>query len=354
MESLSLFDAELSPQLDLVAAVELRQVGSVRDTVRQPAQPGIAMPPADPVPLAPTLLAVDGNSLTHRAFHAYGPTGAVYGFLALLAAICDLGAADAVVVGFDCRSGNDRKRRCSTYKANRPDKDPGLVAALEEVPEVLAELGVHVVCEPGQEADDVMGSAAAAAEVDGWRCVLATSDRDAFGLISDTTTVLRLRNGVANARFVTAAGLRADLGVRPEQYVEFAALRGDSSDNLPGVAGIGPSRAATLFAAFDSVDDAAADPIGCTSVLGLVPGRALLADLADPATSVFRRNVDLMTIRRDLPMDLDECALGGTLETVTEVLRRRRLPGLVSRLAVAFGARPAGHDQVPLPEAPPL
>jgi len=355
MEALSLFDAQLAPQIDLVPSVELTQAS---------ARPMASMAPmgsmapmaqmAAPMPVGPALLAVDGNSLVHRAYHAYGETGAVYGFLALLAAICDLSGPDAVVVGFDCRDGNDRKRRCAYYKANRAEKDSGLVTALAEVPEVLTELGVHVVCVPGQEADDVLGSAAATAEADAWRCVLATSDRDAFGLISDRTSVLRLRNGLANARVVTGAALQADLGVRPQQYVEFAALRGDTSDNLPGVAGIGPSRAAALFAAFDRVDDAAADPIGCTSVLGLGPGRALLADLADPSTSVFRRNVDLMTIRRDLPLDIDDCALGGSLESLTAVLQRRRLPGLVSRLAVAFGARPADDDQVPLPQAPPL
>src|SRR5680860_464884 len=278
MEALSLFDAQLAPQIDLVPSVELTQAS---------ARPMASMAPmgsmapmaqmAAPMPVGPALLAVDGNSLVHRAYHAYGETGAVYGFLALLAAICDLSGPDAVVVGFDCRDGNDRKRRCAYYKANRAEKDSGLVTALAEVPEVLTELGVHVVCVPGQEADDVLGSAAATAEADAWRCVLATSDRDAFGLIID-----------------------------------------------------------------------------CTSVLGLGPGRALLADLADPSTSVFRRNVDLMTIRRDLPLDIDDCALGGSLESLTAVLQRRRLPGLVSRLAVAFGARPADDDQVPLPQAPPL
>src|SRR5680860_438180 len=201
MEALSLFDAQLAPQIDLVPSVELTQAS---------ARPMASMAPmgsmapmaqmAAPMPVGPALLAVDGNSLVHRAYHAYGETGAVYGFLALLAAICDLSGPDAVVVGFDCRDGNDRKRRCAYYKANRAEKDSGLVTALAEVPEVLTELGVHVVCVPGQEADDVLGSAAATAEADAWRCVLATSDRDAFGLISDRTSVLRLRNGLANAR----------------------------------------------------------------------------------------------------------------------------------------------------------
>lgn len=352
MEALSLFDAELAPQAPLTEAAgglpAPRPPRPPRPLRHRPPRPGSV-----PAPAGPLLLAVDGNSLAHRAFHAYGDAGAVYGFLALLAAICDLAKPDAVVVGFDCREGNDRKRRCPAYKANRPRKDAGLVAALADVPEVLAELGVHVLCEPGQEADDVLGSAAAAAEADAWRCVLATSDRDAFGLISPRTTVLRLRNGVANARMVTAAALQADLGVRPGQYVEFSALRGDTSDNLPGVPGIGPSRAAALLASFACVDDAAADPIGCTSVLGLRPGRALLADLAEPSTSVFRRNVDLMTIRRDLRVDLDDCAMGASLESLTQVLERRGLPGLVSRLAVALAARPAGVEDVPLPAPPP-
>ena len=335
MSDLSLFDVEVGP-----APAPRSQTA---DVVRAP-----------PRPRVPTLLAVDGNSLTHRAFHAYHATregGALYGFLALLTAICDVTAPEAIVVGFDCRVGSQRRTRWADYKANRVEKDPALYEALDEVPTLLVELGVNVVVERGWEADDVVGSAARAAEERGWRCVVATSDRDAFGLISDHTTVLRLRSGLGNAVTVDVERLRRDVGVRPSQYVEYSALRGDTSDNLPGIRGIGPAKAAALLATYDGVDAAVADPIGCRSVLGKALGQLLIEDLADPATSIFRRNVELMTIRRDVPIDIGACKPRLTPEQVSERLRAWDVTGLDGRVALALAARP---DIPPPPlEAPP-
>jgi DNA polymerase-1 len=332
MENLSLFDVE--PEAP--AAAQPLQA-SVPAGQRQP-------PPAQaPAPRrGPTLLAVDGNSLAHRAFHAYGAVpdrGGLYGFLALLVAVTDIVSPDAVVVGFDCRVSSVRKQRWSGYKANRGDKDPALIALLERLPAVLRELRVAVVVPEGWEADDVVGSAASGAEAAGWRCVVATSDRDAYGLISSRTTVLRLTAGMDRAVEITAERLRAEIGVAASQYVEFAALRGDTSDNLPGIRGIGASRAAALLCAFATVADAVADPIGCRSVLGRPLGQALLDDLAEPE-SVFRRNVELMTIRRDLPVDAAACRRALPPEQVAACLVSWGLPALAARVAVALGAAP--------------
>ncbi len=328
-------------------------------------EPAVSGPTASPAPRAQavpaparsTLLAVDGNSLAHRAFHAYGrvdafggaPRGGLYGFVALLCAICDKVGADAVVVGFDCRAGSYRKQRHPAYKANRVEKDPALYDLLDEAPTVLVELGIPVIVPQGWEADDVVGSAAATAERSGWRCVVATSDRDAFALISDATTVLRLRSGLDNAVEMTPAVLRRDVGIAPEQYVEFAALRGDTSDNLGGIPGIGPSRAKALLGVYATVADAVADPMGCRSVLGRTLGQALIDDLASDA-SVFRRNVELMSVRKDLPFDLAECERKATPERIAACLTAWDLATLSGRAAAALAARP---DLVPPPpEAP--
>lgn len=340
MEPLSLFDTDLQPVPRLPGG------DAVGVSVAPAARP--ASPPRLPTAATgPTLLAVDGNSLAHRAFHAYGQAGitdgsggdrgGVYGFLALLAALGDITAADAVVVGFDCRDSSARRDHWSGYKAQRPPKDPALYALFDVVTGVLADLGVTVVQPPGWEADDVLGSAAAAAEAAGWRAVLATSDRDAFCLVSDTTTVLRLRSGIGNAVSVDRARLRREVGVTPEQYTEFAALRGDTSDNLPGVSGIGPARAKALFAAYDAVAHAAADPLGCRSVLGPGPGQALLDDVAAD-DSRFHRNVALMTIRRDLPLDVEACRPTATPHAVARCCSDWGVPGLAARLAVVFAA----------------
>lgn len=305
----------------------------------------------------PTLLAIDGNSLAHRAFHAYGRVdeslgvarGGLYGFIALLCAICDKVGADGLVVGFDCRASSVRKQRHPAYKANRVEKDPALYDLLDEAPTVLVELGVPVVVPTGWEADDVIGSAAGRAADAGWRCVIATSDRDAYGLISDTTMVLRLKSGLDNAVEMDADVLRREVGVAPEQYVQFAALRGDTSDNLAGIPGIGPSRAKALLGAYATVEDAVADPIGCRSVLGKTLGQTLIDDLASPA-SVFRRNVDLMSIRTDLAVDIKACERRATPDAVAACLAAWELPMLTARATAAFGARP---ELVPPPtEAP--
>lgn len=352
MTDLTLFDLELQPAAGLS--------GAASPAVRpRPVPPAPVLPARPPGPM---VLAVDGNSLAHRAFHAYAdgeiadsdgrPRGAVYGFLALLTGICDRLGPDAVVVGFDCRRSSSRRERYPAYKAQRPDKDPALMIQLDDLAWLLDRLGVHVVCPPGWEADDVLASTAAQAEAAGWRCLLATSDRDAYALISPTTSVLRLGSGLDQATEVTAATLPRTVGVRAGQYTEFAALRGDSSDNLPGIAGIGAKRAATLLHEYATVADAAADPMGCRSVLGRPAGQTLLDDLADPAASVFHRNVALMTLRRDLSVDLQSGRRSATPEDVERHLLAVELPTLVRRVQVALAVRPdlpppPGDDDVP-------
>ena len=306
----------------------------------------------------PLLLAVDGNSLAHRAFHAYSRVdeslgyarGGLYGFVTLLCAISDKVGADGIVVGFDCRVSSQRRELHPDYKANRVEKDPALYDLLDEAPTVLVELGVPVVVPAGWEADDVCGSAAAAAAAAGWRCVIATSDRDAFGLIDDTTTVLRLRSGLDNATEYTPAVLQRELGIAPRQYLEYAAMRGDTSDNLAGIPGIGPSRAKALLSAFPTVADAVADPIGCRSVLGKALGQALIDDLASP-DSVFARNVELMRIRRDVPVALDDCRPTATVERIDRCLQTWELQALSLRVMTALAAKP---EPAPLPTEVPL
>lgn len=342
MPELSLFDADLQPAV--VAPTMPAATSRAPSIRREPA----ARPRPALVATWPRVLVVDGNSLAHRAYHAYTdvetaagrPIGALYGFLALLCGLCDKVDPDGLVVGFDCRESSWRKDTFAGYKANRPDKDPALVAQLGELVVLLERLGVAVVVPEGWEADDVLGSAAAAAAAAGWRAVLATSDRDAYGLVSPTTNVLRLRSGLDQAMELSEAALRRRLGITAAQYLEYAALRGDTSDNLAGIPGIGPKRAASLLQEYPTVADAAADRFGCTSVLGLPAGRALLDDLADPATSVFERNCTLMRIRDDIVLDVDAWRRRSRPEDVERHLLAWELPQLVRRVQMAVALRP--------------
>lgn len=341
-ESLALFDADLAPAAE--ALVEPMTPPTPRTVVREPLADG------------PVVLAIDGNALVHRAFHAYGATtgGARYGFFALLSVVCDQVAYEGVVIGFDCREHSWRRAQFAGYKAQRPDKHDELSASLDELPGIAADMGAHVIVARGLEADDVVASAAAAAEAAGWRCVVASPDRDVLGLVSDGTDVLQVRGGDQPIRRITARGFRRRYRITPTQYLQLAALRGDASDNLPGITGIGAKKAAALLRLYETVEQAAADPIGCRSVLGPELGQALIDDLA-AEHSVFRRNVALMTLHRDVPVDLDDVRRAATPDQILEVLRVHRMTGLHTRMCAALcppGATPpVGDDDAP-PERP--
>jgi 5'-3' exonuclease len=281
-----------------------------------------------------TLLAVDGNSLLHRSFHASARTGfrtadgrpmwAVRGLASQLVAAVDRCCADAVVVGFDDPQVSERRDRWPGYKGQRGPKPATLEEQLESAVEVLRDLGVTVVVPPGLEADDVLASAAAWAPTVGARTVLATSDRDSFALVDEHTRVLRILNGGVEASpLLDPHRLQLVTGVRPEQYSDLAALRGDASDNLPGVHGIGPKTAVRLLEEFGSAeaafDDACDEGHRCRSALGASVARKL----ADPrARATWRHNRAVMAMRRDTHLGLDLAAGVGCLPLEEQAVRR--------------------------------
>ena len=280
-----------------------------------------------------TLLAVDGNSLLHRSYHASARTGwhdaagrpmwAVRGLLSQLTAAVDRSCADAVVVGFDDPAASVRRERWPSYKAHREAKPASLERQLDLAVEVLRELGVVVVVPEGLEADDVLASAAAWAPTVGARTVLATSDRDSFALIDEHTRMLRILNGGVDASpMLDPDRLVLVTGVRPEQYLDYAALRGDTSDNLPGVPGFGTKTAARLLAALGSAaaafDDAAGDGERCRAAVG----PALTRTLAGPdARERWEHNCRVMTMVRTAPLGLDLHAGTGCLPLTEQAVR---------------------------------
>jgi 5'-3' exonuclease len=285
----------------------------------------------------PVLLAIDGNSLVHRSYHAQArtgmhtvdgqPTWAVRGLLTQLVAAVDRIRPIAVVVGFDDPDQSVRRERWPSYKANRTEKLDTLVEQLASAACVLRELGVAVVIPPGLEADDVLASASSFAQARGVSTVIATSDRDAFALINDDTSVLRIINGGADASpIMTCDRLVQLLGVRADQYRDFAALRGDPSDNLPGVRGIGPRTAARLLCEFGSAGAAFDDLDGVRSRLSA----GVAKRLADPAArSMWELNCRVMAMHHDLDLDLDLNAGPGVLplpaDSVAAVFRSQNL-----------------------------
>ncbi|MFI2751945.1 5'-3' exonuclease H3TH domain-containing protein [Cellulomonas sp. P22] len=264
-----------------------------------------------------TLLAVDGNSLVHRSFHAlFGtglttrdgrPTWAVKGFVSQLLGAVERVGADAVVVGFDDHTRSVRKDAHPHYKATRGPKAPELVAQLASTAELLRDAGLHVVVPDGLEADDVLASAAACGRAAGWSTVVVTSDRDSFALIDESTSVLRVINGGIEASpLLTPERLTLMIGISPAQYRQYAAMRGDTSDNLTGIRGIGEKTATRLLGVFGSVEAAFADvdENGGQRVAAEV-GKAVVGKLASAeGREAFWRNVEIMTMRGDLDLGL--------------------------------------------------
>lgn len=258
-------------------------------------------------------MAVDGNSLVHRAHHALErsgqrdasgrPTWALRGLVSSIATAAARLTPDAVVVGFDSHGDSVRKGEYPSYKAGRREKSPDLVAQLDDAPALLAAAGLTVASHAGWEADDVLASAAALARSGGWRCTVVTSDRDSFALIDETTSVLRVIDGGIDASpLLTPARLPAVCGVAAGQYRDYAAMRGDTSDNLPGALGIGAKTAAKLLSVFHRVEDAyAAIAAGREDQVAAVIGTAATRRLATPAAREnVARNLRLMRMREDL------------------------------------------------------
>lgn len=275
------------------------------------------------------LLAVDAPSLLHRNHHArvgsglldHGgrPAWALHGMLRQILDAIDRFAPDAVLFGLDDRRTSVREQAYPAYKAGRAEKDPALVDQLERAAALLDALGMLTVTPDGLEADDVNASAATWAERHGWSCVLITSDRDAFAHISEHTQVLRLiTGGINGSPLLNPARLRAMYGIAAEHYLEYAALRGDPSDNLPGVPGIGEKIAPFLLSEMGSMRAVWADIDHCggaTLVATLDSycaevgrpriGSAVLKRLATPAARErFEFNLAIMSGRTDLDLGL--------------------------------------------------
>lgn len=287
-----------------------------------------------------SLLAVDGNSLAHRTFHASAPderTGAWMCDMVvrIIAGVWWAGPFDAVVVGFD-HEVNDRKLADPGYKAGRSEKDPALVEELARLPDQLERVGCTVACVEGAEADDVLATVATNAAARGWRTVLLSSDRDLTAQVGPLVTLLRPRGTMADLVVTDPATVRAEYGVEPHQYVDFAAMRGDTSDGLRGVPGIGPKTAARLLRDHGSVEEL------YRNLHHLLP--ATEARLRAGRHEVDR-NLTLMTPLTMLPVDLDAVVARGVDVSAWErellALGLGRAAGTVRRALTDPGPPPA-------------
>ncbi len=213
------------------------------------------------------LLVVDGDSLAHRAYHAlpksmktaHGcPSGALVGFANFLLRLWQAEAPRAVLVGWDTLgTPTYRHEAFAGYQAGR-EFDEALLEQLDLLPQLVSAMGFAVAKAPGYEADDFLAAAVASEEGRKGTAVVVTSDRDSFQLVSDRTTVLQPVKGVSELARIGPAEVRERYGVEPTQVPDFIALRGDSSDRIPGAAGVGPKKAADVLREHGSLEAALA------------------------------------------------------------------------------------------------
>ncbi|MBM0233524.1 DNA polymerase I [Micromonospora sp. STR1_7] len=212
----------------------------------------------------PRLLLVDGHSLAYRAFFALPvenfstttgqPTNAVYGFTSMLINVLRDEQPTHIVVAFDVSRRSFRTEKYAEYKAGRSETPTDFKGQVSLVKEVLAALQIPVVEMEGYEADDVIATLACQARDQGMTVLISTGDRDAFQLVGDQVTVLYPRKGVSDLARMDPAAIEAKYGVGPQQYRDLAALVGETSDNLPGIPGVGPKTAAKWITTYGGVE----------------------------------------------------------------------------------------------------
>jgi len=296
------------------------------------------------------LFLLDGNSLVFRAFFALPidlatragtVTNAVYGFTSMLVNLLRDHEPSGIGVAFDRPEPTFRDEVVEDYKGNRPETPDLLIPQFALVREVLAALGLATLEVAGYEADDILATLASQARDAGRNVVVVTGDRDAFQLVEDPyISVMYTRKGISDTVVYDEAGIEERYGVAASSYAVLASLRGDPSDNLAGVPGVGEKTAAKLVSAYGSLDEIFGHLDELTPKL-----RQNMAENEDRV----RRNAKVIPLVRDVPLELEIGDLGlGRWKTdeVKRVFGELEMPTLWQRLAPLLG-----DDESPLPRS---
>jgi DNA polymerase I len=345
-------------------------VSAAADTATEAATAGEQALPSAPNGDKPLLLLIDGHSLAFRSFYAFAkggdgglstkegvPTSVTYGFLKALLDNCKGLRPQGLVVAFDTDQPTFRHDADQAYKAHRDEAPEQFFADVENLQRILREsLDIPLAMAPGYEADDVLGTLANRAAGEGWRVRILSGDRDLFQLVDDERDIAVLymgggpyakSNGPTEIR---REGVIAKLGVTPEEVVDLKALTGDSSDNIPGVKGVGPKTAVNLLAAYTHVDGiyAALEQLEqagpkAKDPKGVLKG-ALLQKLRTDRDNAYRSRM-LAEILVDIPLpEQPRLQLGAVnseaLQQSLEELELNSLARQVGRFAELFSAVP--------------
>ena len=279
------------------------------------------------------LLLIDANSIVHRAYHALpnlmtskgSHTGAIYGFLTIFLRIVAELSPTHVAAAFDLKAPTFRHKLYAPYKGTRKPMDAELAEQFEPLKELLALMRVPVVSKEGYEADDILGTLSAHTDDD---TVILTGDRDSFQLVSPTTRIYWTKKGVSDVEVIDLARLAAD-GFTPQSFIDYKALRGDPSDNIPGVPGVGEKTAKALLEQYKTLDEV-------LDHASEVKGK--LGETLSASREIAELSRTLATIDKDVPLEIDEESLrfsGVYSEDVRRRLQELELNSLAGRMTFA-------------------
>jgi len=290
-----------------------------------------------------TLVLLDGNALLHRAWHAIPPlttkdgrvVNAAYGFAMALDTILKQWRPDYMVVAWDLPGKTFRHEAFEAYKAQRKEKEPELYAQIPLIQEILTNYGIPSVSVPGFEADDVIGTLATTAKKDGMNTLVVTGDQDQMQLVDDTTKLVYFIKGISETKTFDEAAVVEKYGFRPAQMIDYKALRGDPSDNIPGVKGIGEKGAKELISEFGSVE-------GILSAVGTGKLKPAVEKRLAGFEAVAREMLGLVTIVRDVPLgefSIEQAKVGAPdLEKLLALYRDLEFKNLMRRLGPVDGS----------------
>jgi len=295
-----------------------------------------------------TFLIVDGNSLMHRAYHALPLmdaegiyTNAIYGFLNMLLKVIREQEVRYIAVCFDEHGPTFRHTAYADYKAGRSATPDELRQQFRTIRELLTDMGIRWYTLMGWEADDLLGTLSLKAEASDVRPLLLTGDRDALQLVDGRTELMFTRKGISETILFTPARVHEEYGFSPEQVTDWKGLAGDSSDNIPGVPGVGDKTAVKLLHQYGTLENILAHAHEVKGKLG---------EKLQTWQEQARMCKDLATIRRDapVPFTLAECALPD-LKNAIPALKKLRLNALIKRIAGEGGSSPAADAGSPQP-----
>ena len=259
------------------------------------------------------LMVLDGNSIVNRAFYGVSqnlttragqPTNAIFGFLNILQKLLDEGKPDALCVTFDRKAPTFRHLAYEGYKATRKGMPDELASQLPLLKDVLAAMNIPMYELGGWEADDLIGTISVKDTAAGWETVIVTGDKDSLQLVTDTTTVklVSTRMGRTTTRDMTPEAFREEYGFDPIHIIDLKALMGDSSDNIPGVKGVGEKTAMALVQRYGSIDDLYAALPEVEMAPGTPAKPGVIKKLTEGEDQA-RMSYDLATIHTDAPID---------------------------------------------------